>query len=378
MFIYFDNAASSPVCEAAANAVVEVLSGAYGNPSSGHLPGRMAGEIITDGCRKVAAMLSAKPEDIIFSSGGTESNNLAILGSVKRAGAQAVTSTAEHPSVLACFKILETAGIKVLYINPAKDGSLNPEELSGMVNGKTRLVSLSHVNHETGNITDIEAMRKAVRAKNPETLFHVDAVQSFGKHPVNVNKWNAELVSVSAHKLNGPQGVGALYVKNARNGWLKPLFHGGGQQLGLRPGTENVAGIAGFAAAVDQAASAMTSDLERILRVNDTIRTIINHVDGVHINGGGSPYIINMSFDGVPSEVMQNALDAQGIYVSAGAACNTRHKPTENVPYAYGLGADRASTAVRISLGRQNTVAEAEAFVTAVSEIINEIRTRGA
>ena len=371
--IYADNAATAQLRPAACAAMAAWLGpDGFGNASSIYKLARDAKKALEEARKTVASALGAKPNEIYFTSGGTESNCIAILGAAKRAGVSAVTSKAEHPSVLNSFKELSNRGVDVKYLQPDKSGLISLEGL----NDRTVLVSLSHVNHETGVITDIEGISRAIKSYNKDILLHIDAVQGFGKHPIDVRKWNADLISVSAHKMHGMSGTGALYVRAGVLGKLKPIIYGGGHERGLRPGTENLAGISAFGAAAEVCTKDMEKNIIHVTKIKNRLSEIPQEIEGAVINGEGnlSPYIINISFMGVNSEVLQSALDARKIYVSAGAACNTGNKTPDNVVFSYGLGAARAESAIRISLSKYNTPDDAEILITALKELVPSLR----
>ena len=380
---YFDNAASTPVSRRAMNAVNVIMSDIFGNPSAGHLPGRLADEQLKKARKSVAEVLNVSDRDIIFTSGGTESNSLAIFGAVKRAGLRAVTFNGSHPSVISPFRELKIRGADILFLTPGQDGSVSPGDLTSAITEKTALISLSHVNHETGVLLDIESLVRTVKLCKNDVLVHVDAVQGFGKLPIDALKWNADLISISAHKIHGLSGTGALYIRQGLTGAVKPLIYGGGQERGIRPGTENLAGIAAFGAAAEDAVLRMQTDYTHVLSLKERLLRIPSEIEHTFVNGAAdeknsSPYILNISFVGVKSEILMNALDARGIYVSAGAACNTgpKNKEPENVVYAYGLGVPRAESAIRISLSRFNTAEDVDRLVEALADIVPKLIKR--
>jgi cysteine desulfurase len=369
MGVYFDNAASTQVSRTAREAAAEAME-LIGNPSASHRLGRLAADKLRDARSNVASLLNARNDEIYFTSGGTESNCTAILGTVKRTGVTVVTSKAEHPSVLNCFRELTGRGADVVYLQPDNSGKICENALKTALNDKTVLVSLMHVNHETGVISDIEGFSKIIKSFNKDILFHIDAVQGFGKHHIDVRKWNVDLVSVSSHKVHGSGGIGALYIKQGITGKLKPLMYGGGQERGIRPGTENLPGICAFGAACAEAAEHLNDNLNHVSIINERLRKIPSEINGAVINGeNASPYILNISFMGINSEILQNALDFRKIYVSAGAACSTNKKTPDNAVFSYGLAAERAESAIRISISKYNTLDDAEELIAALKEL---------
>lgn len=382
MECYLDNSATTPVCEAAARAVSDALLHTWGNPSSLYRKGMEAEDLLNDARQNIAARLSCRSEEIVFTSGGTESNNIAILGTVgamKRYGKRIVISSVEHSSIEECAKQLEMQGFEVVRLPVGKDGKVPVEELYRAINRNTILVSMMAVNNEVGSIQPIEEMRRAVKAAGSPAVIHCDAVQAFGKLPnLRPSALGVDLMSISSHKVHGPKGAGALYV---RGGYKKggsavhvaPRTFGGLQEKMLRPGTEPVPAIAGFAAAVKVLPDAAKM-YPRMQSLQQYLYAGLSSIEGITINSPDDalPYIINIS-TGVNSEPMINFLSQREIYVSAGSACAKGHK--SHVLTNMGLPDSSISSALRISLSHYNTSEQIDYFLDALADAKRSIRT---
>ena len=349
---YLDNSATTRVLPEAARKAAEVMVEEYGNPSSLHTRGFRARQEVEASRETVAARLGAKPEELYFTSGGTEGNNLALFGAAlakKRQGNRIVTTLAEHDSVLGTVGELEKQGFEVVRLRPDSEGHLSEEQLFDAVNEKTILVSMMLVNNETGAVFPVSAAARAIRRKKAPALLHTDAVQAFGKLEFSPAKLGADLCTVSAHKVHGPKGVGALYVsKSAR---ILPHTFGGGQEKGLRPGTESVPLICAFGEAVRLLPKASEAGPE-MERLNGLLRGKLRELPEVTVNSpeDGLPYILNFSAGRVRAETMLHFLAEQNIFVSSGSACG-RAKPS-HVLEAMGLPKERISSALRVSFSR--------------------------
>ena len=345
--IYLDNAATTKPLENVVDRVCKVMYNTYGNPSSLHKKGMEAENIIKEASTFFGKMLGAASEEIYYTSGGTESNNLAIIGACmayKRRGNKIITTSIEHPSVSEVYKYLETLGFECIIIPTTKEGSVEINLLESLIDDQTILVSIMHVNNEVGSIQPLEEIGACIKRKNKEALFHVDAVQSFAKLPIHVKRAQIDLLSISGHKFYGPRGIGILYKnKQVR---LIPLLHGGGQQKGLRSGTENVSGIAGMHVAAEYMQTEQKNLHAHMLACKTYLGTqILEHISNTWINGPsieeGTPYIINIGFQDVRAEVLLHTLEQEGIYVSSGSACSTHKKVKGGVLTAFGI--DRKS-----------------------------------
>lgn len=367
--IYLDNAATTRCGAEIAARMQGVLTGVYGNPSSLHGMGLAAERLVEEARGQAAAAIGGESAQIVFTSGATEANNLAVLGAARarrRRGEKVVVSMLEHPSVLVACNQLESEGFTVLRIPPEKDGRLNLDWFSDAVDENTVLVSAMLVNNETGAVNDIAALTKAVRRKNPEVILHCDAVQALGKIPINVKRLNVDLLTVSAHKIYGPKGVGALYIRRGTR--VLPILYGGSQQQSTRPGTENVAGICGFSLACEAAVKNLVARAHHVEGLYDQLVREVKQVRGVCINSppGATPYICNLSVFGLKSETLLHFLEGRGVYVSSSSACKKGEK--SHVLTAMGLDARRIDSAVRISFSHENTRDEVAFAAAALCE----------
>lgn len=374
--VYLDNSATTAVCEAAVARMTRVMTEVYGNPSSLHTMGVRAEEELTQAREEVAALVGARPEQITFTGSGTEANNLAILGgaaALRRRSPVAVTTAVEHPSVAACFDELEKQGWTVTRVKPEADGTISPERLAAACTEDTALVSVMAVNNETGARFDIPATVTAVKERAPQALFHTDCVQAAGKLPLKAERWGVDMLSVSGHKLHGPKGCGALYIRKGVR--LIPRMLGGGQERGLRSGTEAVPAIVGFGAA---AASLPPLEVqhERYVALRDTLMEALHDMPEVrwHLPAGGVPYIVHLSILGIRSETLLHFLAARGIYVSSGSACSKgRHSP---VLEAMGLPAAEIDSSLRVSFCYQNTEDEVRVLAQALRDAASTLQRR--
>lgn len=357
--VYLDNSATTPVLPEVAVAMQIIHTETFGNPSSLHRMGVAAEKIKKTARRLLAEACTVKEREIYFTSGGTEANNLAVKGvarRLRRRGRHLVTTQVEHPSVLYAFRLLEKEGFALTFLPVDRDGLVSPGAVAEAVRPDTLLVSVMHVNNEVGAIQPVAEIGRLVKEKNKETLFHVDAVQSFGKLSVQPALWQADLVTFSAHKLHGPKGIGALY---RREGVLmEPLFHGGDQEGGLRPGTENMAGIAGFAEATRLAMASWADHFARLAKLKKSLLAeMLLTIPGIVCNGSeeGVPHILNVTVVGVRGEVLVHALEDQGIYISTGSACHSQRPELSHVLLAMGRNEKEIKAALRFSFSPLNT-----------------------
>lgn len=360
--IYLDNSATTKPCQGAIEKMLEVLTDKYGNPSSLHEKGLEAEQEIELARGIIAEALGAGAHEIFFTSGGTEANNLAIFGAAeanKRKGHKIVTTAIEHSSVFNAAKDLEKNGYEVIYLTPNKSGEITVSQLEDAIDEKTALVSVMCVNNEVGSLFPVELLKKAIKRKRSPALLHIDAVQAFGKIPLNVDKLGGDLLSVSAHKIHGPKGVGALYVQKGVK--IAPRMFGGEQQQKLRPGTEAVPLIAGFGAAAQQLK--LSEQYEKIRRLNELCRRELLKIEGIETNSPNTaiPHILNVSTNAIKSETMLHFLSSKGIFVSSGSACAKGKK--SRVLTEMGLSPKRIDTALRISFSRYNTENDVEELV---------------
>lgn len=371
--IYLDNAATTKPSQRAAEAMMMAVSD-FGNPSSLHGLGLQTEKLINSARDNIANMLGVNSKNVYFTSGGTESNNLAIYGvanSLKRRGKRVITSTIEHPSVMESFKRLENDGYDVCYLGVDKDGIVNLDDLAGMLTEDTILVSIMHVNNETGVIQPIERISAMVREKSPYCIVHCDCVQSFGKIPVKPDKMGVDMVSISAHKIHGFKGTGALYTNYAR---ITPLICGGEQQNEIRPGTENVGGILAFSAAVSEC----EIDIEKMREKRNLMRDLLcEKLDNVKVNGSceqNSGSVLNVSFIGIKAEILLHSLERHEIYVSTGSACSSHKPQPSHVLLAMGVEQKAVDGAIRISFSQNTTLDEIRTAAEIIAGEVSVIR----
>ena len=377
--VYLDNSATTRCSERAKDLMVKVLMEDYGNPSSLHMKGVEAENYIKEAKKKIAKTLKVDEKEILFTSGGTESNNTALIGAAlanKRAGNHIITTSIEHASVSAVTGYLEELGFRVAYLKVDADGIISLDELREAVCEDTILVSMMMVNNEIGAVEPIEEAIKVIKEKNPNTLVHVDAIQAYGKYRIFPKKLGIDMLSVSGHKIHGPKGVGFLYVDSHVK--LKPIIFGGGQQGGMRSGTENVPGIAGIAKAAQIMYDNYDQDIEKLYDLKKCFIEGVKKIDRVIVNGpdcmDGAPHIVSVSFSGVRSEVLLHSLEDKGIYVSAGSACSA-HKPQPSATLmAMGVPKDLLSSTIRFSFSVFTTMEEINYTLEALYDIIPMLR----
>ncbi|MBR1827123.1 MAG: cysteine desulfurase [Clostridia bacterium] len=377
MQAYFDNSATTKPLPEAVEAVSRAMTETWGNPSSLHVIGDTANRELETARRTLASAFGCKPQEVYFTGSGTESNNIAVFGTVealKRRGNRIVTTAVEHPSVEGCMKRLENEGFDIIRLPVDKTGCISEEAIYEAVNEKTILVSLMLVNNEVGSIMPVKAAAKALKRAGAPGYVHVDAVQGFGKVPVGPKALGADLISVSGHKVHGPKGVGALYVKKGTR-LVSPVL-GGGQEDNIRPGTQGTPAIAGFAAAVDTGIlhGDLSSYIAHVTEVRNIIRDAVLATDIGAINSGDDalPYILNLSLEGIPSEVLRNYLSEQGVCVSTGSACSKGHRST--VLTQMELEPRRIDSAVRFSFSHTNTIEEARYAAEVLTRAANTLR----
>ncbi len=375
MEVYLDNSATTRPYTEVVDEMASVLTDVYANPSSLHSLGKKAEDRINEARSYIAGTLSCTPGEIVFTGGGTESDNLAVIGiaeTYKKNGNKIITQKTEHMAVLESMRYLESMGFEVYYADVDKNGIVDADDVISHIDDKTILVSIMHVNSETGAIMPIEKIGDAVNHK--DCFFHVDAVQSYGKIPINPEKMGIDLLSISSHKIHGPNGVGALYVKKGVR--LTPRIHGGKQEAGLRSGTENVAGIAGFHKAAQIKFANMDSAREHIQSLKNSLsEKIVSQIDNAVINSpDDSIYcILNVSFPGLKSEVLLHVLETRGIYVSTGSACNSKKK-LSYVLKSMGIKDNVIDSAIRISLSEFNTQEEIDYTVNTLKKEVELLR----
>lgn len=365
---YLDNSATTRVSKAAAERAIHIMRSDYGNPSSLHRLGFDARCMLEDARATIAKSLSAKPEEIYFTSGGTEGNNLAVFGAArakKRQGNRIVTTKTEHPSVLEPMKALEREGFEVIYLSPNRSGAFSEQDLAETIDSRTILVSMMLVNNETGSIAPVSAAAKYIKMNHAPALLHTDAVQAYMKLPISVGKLGVDLLTVSGHKLHAPKGIGALYL--SRSCRIHPLSYGGGQEKGIRPGTESTALAAAFETAVKEAYGIKESEAE-MQTLNQYCREQLGLLDGITIHSSKEalPYILSFSAADIKAETMLHFLEERGVFVSSGSACG-RSKPS-HVLAAMQLEKRLIETALRVSFSVHSTKGDVDALVSGLKD----------
>jgi cysteine desulfurase len=375
--IYMDHSATTPVAPEVLEAMLPYFSEKFGNASSLHSFGLEAKEALEESREKVAGLLGAKPEEIIFTAGGTESDNLALKGIARKnqkSGKHIITTQVEHPAILECCRKLEKEGFEVTYLPVTNEGLVEIATLESAIRSDTILISVMHANNEVGTIQPLEEIGRLAAEK--DIYLHTDAVQSVGKIPTDVNKLGVDLLSLSAHKLYGPKGVGALYIRNGTR--LESIIQGGGHERGLRSGTENIAGIVGLARAAVLAGETMTMEAERLTRLRDRLaELVLLKVKESWINGTMKmrlPGNLNFGFKYVEGESLLLFLDSLGISVSTGSACSSHKLEPSHVLLSLGLKPEECHGSLRITLGRSNTVEEVDYVALGIARAVERFR----
>lgn len=367
--IYLDNSATTKVCEASAKAVWNAMCVDYGNAASLHRKGYEAEQLLMDAKKTIAAVLSCGENELYFTSGATESNNMALIGGAmarKRRGKKIIMTAVEHASVLECGKYLRSQGFEVVEIFPDEQGRFRPMDFYQAVDENTILVSTMFVNNEIGIVLPVQEIAKAVKKKNKEVLVHVDGVQGFLKYPMKLKNSDIDLFTASGHKIYGPKGIGLLYIKKGVR--LVPILYGGGQQNGVRVGTDNVPLIAGLAATIKENAPKMAENMEHYRNLKAHLVGLLQDIPGITIHSTEecAPYIVNFSVAKIRSEIMLHHLEKYGIYVSSGSACSKGAK--SHVLGAMKKSMEEMDTALRVSFSAETTTEQLDEFVKRLQE----------
>ena len=374
--IYLDNAASTVIHNEVFQEMIPFLKEQYGNPSSIHHSGRMASRAIQKARKQIANLISANPEEILFTSGGTESNNIALFGITHtNKGKHIITSSIEHDAVLEPCKKLEKEGFDVTYLPVSGDGLINPEDVKKSITKNTCLVSIMFANNEVGTVQPIGEIAKLCSEKR--IFFHTDAVQAIGKLEINVKELRLDMLSISSHKINGPKGVGALYIKSGTK--IEPYIFGGGQENGLRSGTENVASVVGFGKACELAKENLEKNILHFKNLRDVlVSKVMKEIPYVSINGHPEKRIPNnahFTFLGVNGEDLIIKLDEEGIAASTGSACSVRTQKESHVLRAMGFLHEQIAGSLRLTVGSMNTISEIENTITVLKRVVKELRS---
>lgn len=385
MEIYFDNSATTRMADEVVSKIDELNKNHYANPSAMHRAGFLAEEEVKAATKVLADIINCEASELIWTSGGTESNNLAIRGYAncyKKIGNKIITTKIEHPSVYRVCESLKDEGFEIIYLDVDSEGHISLEDLGNLIDDKVILVSIMYINNEVGSKQDIDAIGKLIKEKNKNTAFHVDFVQGFSKYKIDVKKSKIDFLSISSHKFNGPKGVGVLYKNKALR--LKPLILGGSQQNELRAGTLNVPGIVGTAEAAKLSYNSLSAEFSHLENLKnyliDELAKLNEKCGIIGVNSkkgeGFAPHIISITFKGIRAEVMLHALEEKEIYVSAGSACSTHDKRTSNTLISIGLKKELAESTIRVSLGRYNEKNEIDKFILTLGELIPKLNIR--
>ena len=379
MEAYFDNSATTRVFDCVKDAVVNAMTVDYGNAAARHMKGVEAERLIKEARAEIAKSLKVQEKEILFTSGGTESNNTALIGAAfanQRAGKHLITTGVEHASIYNTMEFLREQGFEITYLPVDSYGCISLEELAQAVREDTILVSIMYVNNEIGAVEPVEEISKVIKAKNPKTLFHVDAIQAYGKYVIRPKKQGIDLLSVSGHKIHGPKGVGFLYIDEKAK--VRPILFGGGQQKGMRSGTENVPGCAGLGAAVREVYRDHEAKIEKLYQIRERLIAGLKELPGVTINGHegreNAPQIVSASFEGVRSEVLLHALEDRGVYVSSGSACSVNHPGVSGTLKGIGVKKELLDSTIRFSFGLFNEPEEADYCLEVLRELLPVLR----
>ncbi len=379
MEAYFDNSATTKVLDCVKDAVVDAMCVNYGNAAAKHRKGVEAENLIREAKKAIADTLKVQEKEILFTSGGTESNNTALIGTAlanRRAGKHLITTGVEHPSIYNTMSFLEKMGFEVTYLPVDHLGHISLEDLEKAIREDTILVSVMYVNNEVGAVEPIEAISQCIKKKNPKTLFHVDAIQAYGKYKIRPKKQGIDLLSVSGHKIHAPKGVGFLYIRDGVK--IRPILFGGGQQKGMRSGTENVPGCVGLGVAAREAYKDFDARIEKLYTLREHLIAGLKPLGGVTINGSedrtNAPQIVSASFEGVRSEVLLHALEDKGVYVSSGSACSSNHPGISGTLKGIGVKKELLDSTIRFSLGDLNTEEEVDYAIGVLGELLPVLR----
>lgn len=375
MEAYFDNSATTPVYPEVRDLVVKLMEEDYGNPSSLHLKGVKAAGYIKDARERLARLMKVQPKEIVFTSGGTESNNMALIGGAlanRRAGNKIITTSVEHASVGSTVDFLKDMGFEVVRIGVDSRGLIDEQQLIDAVDDDTIIVSVMYVNNEIGAVMPIQDLVKRVKEKNPSVLIHVDAIQAFGKYTIYPGRMGIDMMSISSHKFHGPKGVGALYIRDRVK--VKPIIYGGGQQSGMRSGTENVPGIAGMVLAAEMTYNDLDAKVEHMRQLKEHLIGELTQIEDVYSNSGDAPHIASITFKGVRSEVMLHAFEERGVYVSSGSACSSNKHSVSSTLKSIGLPQEKLESTLRFSFSPENTMDQVDYAVDCCKELLPVLR----
>ena len=386
MIAYLDNAATTKPYDEVVEIINRTYEQDYGNPSSMHMKGYDAEKYIKSARETISKILKVDAKEIYFTSGGTESNNTALVGSAlanNRRGKHIISTRIEHASVYNPLLFLQEYGYEIDFLNVDSMGHISIEELKNTIRDDTILVSIMHVNNEVGAVQNLEEIGKCIKSVSKEILFHVDAIQSFGKYKIFPRKWNIDLLSVSGHKIHGPKGSGFLYIKDKTK--IKPIILGGGQEKGFRSGTENVAAIAGLGEATKLMYASLTENIEKMYDLKLHLINELMKIEGVTVNAVDvnnldnsiretAPHIVSASFEGIRSEVLLHALEEKEVYVSSGSACSSKQPAISGTLKAIGVENNLLDSTIRFSFSTQTTIPEIDYAVSTANTLIPTLR----
>ena len=379
MEAYFDNSATTKVLDCVKDAVVDAMCVNYGNAAAKHRKGVEAENLIREAKKAIADTLKVQEKEILFTSGGTESNNTALIGTAlanRRAGKHLITTGVEHPSIYNTMSFLEEMGFEVTYLPVDHLGHISLEDLEKAIREDTILVSVMYVNNEVGAVEPIEAISQCIKKKNPKTLFHVDAIQAYGKYRIFPKKLGIDMLSVSGHKIHAPKGTGFLFIKDKTK--VKPLIYGGGQQKGMRSGTENVPGVAALGEAAEEIYENFEEKIDHLYQIKQRFVEGVLKIEGVSVNGktgrDSAPQIVSVSIDGVRSEVMLHTLEDRKIYVSAGSACSSNKPSVSHTLTSIGLKNNLLDSTIRFSFSVHTTEEEIDYALEVMNEVVPKLR----
>ena len=379
MRVYFDNAASTKVSPSVIEVMKKTMEEDYANPSARHVMGVEAENYYKEAAQAVSKTLKVNPKEIVFTSGGTESNNMALIGAARayqRSGRHIISTSIEHPAVYEPLAYLKEEGFEISILPVDSLGHISLEELKNTIRKDTVLISAMLVNNEMGAVEPVDEIAALIKSINPQIIFHVDAIQAYGKYRIYPKKSGIDLLSVSGHKLHAPKGVGFLYVNEKIK--IKPVVVGGGQQWGLRSGTLNIPGIAGMGKAASEAYENFDNKVKKVAEINDHIISGLENTVGVSINSQrgllSAPHVLSVTVKGIRGEVLLHALEAEGIYVASGSACSSNHPGISGTLKGIGLTDEAAASTIRLSFSEYNTMHEADYFLERLNEMLPVLR----
>lgn len=379
MRVYFDNAASTKVSPSVIEVMKKTMEEDYANPSARHVMGVEAENYYKEAAQAVSKTLKVNPKEIVFTSGGTESNNMALIGAARayqRSGRHIISTLIEHPAVYEPLAYLKEEGFEISILPVDSLGHISLEELKNTIRKDTVLISAMLVNNEMGAVEPVDEIAALIKSINPQIIFHVDAIQAYGKYRIYPKKSGIDLLSVSGHKLHAPKGVGFLYVNEKIK--IKPVVFGGGQQRGLRSGTLNIPGIAGMGKAASEAYEDFDNKVKKVAEIKDYIISELENTEGVSINSQrgllSAPHVLSVTVKGIRGEVLLHALEAEGIYVASGSACSSNHPGISGTLKGIGLTDEAAASTIRLSFSEYNTMHEADYFLERLNEMLPVLR----